>query len=129
MSDWLKSVKAGDQVAIEHGTRGWESYTICTVVKVTPKHGHIVLDNGKRFDSKSFGYEVGSHGYNRCHIIEYTDRVKASIERIDTRRRLGKWSDWLVKFVKDEQDLEKLKDALTLMRALKPLTEKENEDG
>jgi len=129
MSDWLRSVKAGDQVVIEGGFRGGESYTVCTVVRVTPKHGHIVLDNGKKFDSKSFGYEVGSDGYNRSHIIEYTDRVKTNIDRINVRARLGKWSDWLVKFVKTEQDLEKLKDALTLMRALKPLTQKKNEDG
>jgi hypothetical protein len=129
MSDWLKSVKAGDQVAIEYGSYGHASYTICTVVRVTPKHGHIVLDNGKKFDSRAFGYEVGASGYNRCHIVAYDDKVKANIEREEVKRRLGKWSDWLVKFVKDEQDVEKLKDALAIMRDLKPLAVKEGDQS
>lgn len=73
-----------------------------------------------------FGSEIG-HSSNRAIIVPYDDKVKEKIEPADVARRLGKWTDWLAKFHREEKDLAKLKETLSVMRSLRHLTIKENE--
>lgn len=72
---WLASLKAGDQVAMQHYTAG---YHLSTVKRVTPA-GRIVLENGDQFSPN--GTEITSSKWGRWHLEEVTPEILASIKR------------------------------------------------
>jgi hypothetical protein len=83
--DWLKELKAGDQV-VRVSTFGWsrnKSYDICTVVKITPS-GRINLDRfGAVIDQKT-GRVRGSDSSDYFtpltrEILEEIEHFKKSI--------------------------------------------------
>ena len=73
--DWLKSLKPGDEVAIETITGG---YVLRKVSRLTKTQ--IVLDNCQKFYISS-GLLVGGSPYRRTSIIPVTAEIKEKAER------------------------------------------------
>lgn len=73
----LADLKAGDEVAIEHGYSNI-SYRIVKIEKVTPS-GQIVVQSGLRFSSD--GVELGANKFRRDRLYPITDKIRASIQR------------------------------------------------
>ena len=74
-SDWLKSLKPGDKVAIETITGG---YVLRKVSRLTKTQ--IVLDNLQKFYISS-GQLVGGSYYRSTSIIPVTAEMKEKVER------------------------------------------------
>ena len=73
--EWLKSLKPGDEVAIETITGG---YVLRTVARLTKTQ--IVLDNSQKFYISS-GLIVGGSHYRSTRIIPVTAEIKEIMER------------------------------------------------
>lgn len=74
--DWLKSLKPGDEVAIETITGG---YVLRKVSRLTKTQ--IVLDNCQKFYISSGLLVGGGSNYRRISIIPVTAEIKETIER------------------------------------------------
>jgi len=73
--DWLKSLKPGDEVAIETITGG---YVLRKVSRLTKTQ--IVLDNCQKFYISS-GIIVGGYFYHKTSIVPITAEMKESLEK------------------------------------------------
>ncbi len=73
--DWLKSLKPGDEVAIETITGG---YVLRKVSRLTKTQ--IVLDNSQKFYISS-GLLVEGSFYHKTSIIPVTAEIKESLEK------------------------------------------------
>ena len=82
--DWLKSLKPGDEVAIETITCGYIARKIDRLTKT-----QIVLDNGMKFYISN-GMIVGGYAFSRTSIMPVTAEIKEKAERSTLIYRIKK---------------------------------------
>lgn len=83
VNEWLKSLKVGDEVAVN---QGFERFVLARVEKVTKAHGGTVFVGNRRYDTIG-GRERGNDGFYHRNIVEVTPEIREQIERrhyIDT---------------------------------------------
>lgn len=73
--DWLKSLKPGDEVAIDTITGGYVFREVARLTKT-----QIVLDNAMKFYISS-GLSIGGSFYHKTSIIPVTAEIKEVMER------------------------------------------------
>lgn len=84
MSDFLASLKPGDEVAIDCSKYGTDRYRLGKVERVTPS-GQIVLVGGERFDAT--GHRIGGNDpYHRPTLCATTDKVRDWLKRQELHR-------------------------------------------
>lgn len=91
-SDWLKNLKAGDEVAIKNGDY-YGGTSIQRVDRLTPS-GRIVISK-RTFEAA--GYERGGHSFSwgRAKLLEPTQEVRDKIdaERLAEEFRAKNWRE------------------------------------
>jgi len=83
MFEWLLKLKAADPVAISGNT--WNPPKLTHVDRVTKTQ--ICTRNGRRWRKKD-GTEVGSDGYGRPRLLEWTPEMEEKVERAELERWL-----------------------------------------
>lgn len=78
----------GQEVAIVRNSSGFYGFTSATYAKVAKINGfgHIILDNGKKFDK--FGYEYKGTKYHCCYLAD-ADQTRAQIAEQNAKRDLN----------------------------------------
>ena len=82
--DWLKSLKPGDEVAIETITGGYVARKIDRLTKT-----QIVLDNAMKFYISN-GMIVGGYAFSRTSIMPVTAEIEEKAERYTLIYRIKK---------------------------------------
>ena len=83
-TEWLKSLKPGDKVAVETITGGPVFRKVARITKT-----QIVLDNCQKFYISS-GIIVGGSFYRRIRILPVTAEIKETVERSTLIYRIKK---------------------------------------
>lgn len=85
--DWLKNLKAGDEVIVQ---QLFQPDQLRQVKKVTPS-GVLVVEwyNGTELRFTPYGDEKGGNGYHRRHLVEATSDARVAVERVELIREIG----------------------------------------
>ncbi len=108
VSDWLRNLKAGDEVALP--TRMGRTYQVETVTRLTPTR--ILVGKFEAPYRKSDGRSIGTGVWDTCHIMPVTDEVREANALDKLHSRAVYLRDHLA-ITRDKVRLEKLIAALT----------------
>jgi len=91
MSNWLDELKVGDKIAIPPNYFYGGKYEIRTVKKLTKTliitAGYNEINAEVKF-RKADGYQLGSRGYYRESIVEYTQEVVDANKLVTAKKNL-----------------------------------------
>ena len=80
--------QVGQEVAIVRNSGGFYGFTTASYAKVEKINGfgHIILDNGKKFDK--YGYEYKGTKYHCCYLAD-AEKTRAQIAEQNAKRDLN----------------------------------------
>ena len=74
-------IKVGDEIGVARSTRyGYQNASYQTVTKING-HGHIILDDGRKFDKRGREYKGGGYGYVLVNTAQLRKSVADKAER------------------------------------------------
>jgi hypothetical protein len=85
MDDWLKSLKAGDEVCYKVGYN-FESYITATITKITPSG---IIRTSRDLSFNPDGRSIGDGYYAR--LVLYDDNLKARLHKENLMSMIGRW--------------------------------------
>lgn len=88
-TEWLKTLKVGDEVAIIHRGNAYGPATITRVDSVTPT-GRIRIGS---FTYDSHGSLIGASAWNTTYLSAVTASVRDELERFNLTAKLSR-ADW-----------------------------------
>jgi hypothetical protein len=117
-TEWLKELKAGDKVIINHGVYGGKEVAL---VKRTTKTLIIVASSNGKYEyrfRKSDGFASGGSVWNRQRIVMHTDGIEREIN-INKKRQ---------KIATELQNTNWYKQALEVLESVKDIVTKPQVD-